>query len=267
MFKIYYFWFILLFAQSLFATSACIIIHGTWAHDESWYQPQGDFFKAVYRCAQETKMVDQIVSFSWSGKLSYFFQMEAAKNLVALIEKYDWVILIAHSHGATVAILASQFMREKESNLFKIKKLYALGAPVDSSMKIYPDMDVIEKFYNLFSFGDFVQPVHGVHDRVFASHERLANISVMLDDFHPSHTQLHHATIGKELLKIENFFAQKKLGNFEHFALNQPALIKFFEYCVPQYFAQHNQQSLLELDKQTQWMMTMAFFRNQQKIK
>lgn len=256
---------ILLFVQSLFAPSACIIIHGTWAQNESWCQPQGDFFKAVYRCAQETKIVDQIVSFPWSGKLSYHFQMEAAERLQQLIELYDSVILIGHSHGATVAILTSQLMGQKESNFFKIKKLYALGVPVDPSMKIYPDMHVIEKFYNLFSFGDVIQPVNGAHDRVFASHERLANISVMFDDEHPSHGQLHDAMIGKELLKIEDFFADKLLGNFENFALHEPGLIKFFKYAAPAYFVQHDQQSLLDLDKQAQWMIAMAFFRNQKK--
>ncbi len=254
---------ILLFTQSFFATSAaCIIIHGTWAQDESWYQPEGDFFKAVYQCAQETKIVDQVVSFSWSGKLSYHFQMEAAYRLQKFIEKYDFVILIAHSHGATVGILASQLMNKNAKNIGKIKKMYALGVPVDATNKIYPDMQVIEKFYNLFSFGDFIQPVHGVHERVFAFHERLANISVMLDDLHPSHSQLHNPIIGQELLKIENFFAEKLLGNFENFELPEPGLIKFCKYCVPSYFVQHDQLSLLEVDKQAQWMMTMAFFRN-----
>ncbi len=265
MYKFYNFCLILLFTQSLFALSACIIVHGTWAQDESWYQPHGDFFKAVYRSAQETKIVDQVVSFAWSGKLSYHFQMEAAQRLQKFIEKYDSIILIAHSHGATVAILASQLMGKNSQNIGKIKKLYALGVPVDPSMQIYPDMRVIEKFYNLFSFGDVIQPVHGAHERCFAYHERLANISVMLDDDHPSHGQLHDPMIGKELLKIEDFFADKLLGNFENFVLHEPGLIKFFKYAAPQYFVQHDQQSLLDLDKQAQWMMTMAFFRNQQK--
>ncbi|MBP6892251.1 hypothetical protein KBB68_01590 [Candidatus Babeliales bacterium] len=265
--KFYYFGLILLFVQTLFATSACIIIHGTWAQSESWHQPHGDFFKAVYRSAQEIKIVDQVVSFPWSAKLSYHFQMEAAVRLQKLIESYDSVILIGHSHGATVAILTSQLMGQKESNFFKIKKLYALGVPVDPSMKIYPDMQVIEKFYNLFSFGDMIQPVNGAHDRTFASHERLANISVMLDDQHPSHGQLHDPMIGKDLLKIDEFFVHCKMGNFENFLCNQPGMIRFFKYAAPQYALQHDQTSLLELDKQTQWMMTMAFFRNQQKIK
>ena len=263
--KSIYSFIVLLFAQSLFAPTACIIIHGTWAQNESWYQPQGDFFKAVHRCVQETKMVDQVVSFSWSGLLSYHFQFEAAQRLQKIIETYDWVILIGHSHGATVGIIASQLLVQKQTSFGKIKKFYALGVPVDSSQKIYPDMQVIEKFYNLFSFGDFIQPVHGVHERVFVEHERLVNISVMLHDEHPSHGQLHHPMIGKEILKIDDFFASKLLGNFENFVFKKSGQIKFFEYAVPQYFVQEDQQSLLDLDKQTQWMITMAFFRNQSK--
>lgn len=267
MHKFYNFILILLFAQSLSATSACIIIHGTWAQDESWYQPEGDFFKGVYRCAQETKIVDQVVAFSWSDKLSYYFQMEAARRLQKFIEKYEFVILIGHSHGATVGILASQLMSESLQNIGKIKKFYALGVPVDPKMQIYPDMQVIEKFYNLFSFGDFVQPVNGVHERVFTFHERLVNISVTIHDDHPSHSELHDPIIGQELLKIEDFFAHKLLGNFENFAFDQPGSIQFFKYAVPKYCVQSDQPSLLELDKQTQWMINAAFFRNQQEIK
>ncbi len=254
---------ILFFVQFLSATCACIIIHGTWASNESWYQSQGNFFKAVQRCVQETKIVDEVVSFCWSGKLSYYFQLQAAQELQKLIELYDFVILVCHSHGATVGIIASQLLCQNKSNHFKIKKFYALGVPVDPGMQIYPDMSVIEKFYNLFSFGDFIQPVHGVYERSFTPHERLVNISIMLQDNHPSHAELHHAMIGKDLLKIDEYFADCILGGFENFLFNQSGQIQFFEYDVPKYFKQHDQQSLLELDKQVQWMMTMAFFRNQ----
>jgi len=55
----------------MYTKSACIIIHGTWAKDESWYQPEGDFFKALQSSALELKIVDEIVPFQWSGKLGY----------------------------------------------------------------------------------------------------------------------------------------------------------------------------------------------------
>lgn len=249
------------------ARSACIIIHGTWAQNESWHTSCGDFFKAVNRSAQEFCIVDEVISFLWSGKLSYACQHEAAQNLYKLIEFYDFVILIGHSHGATVGIIASQLIGQQNScgvQNYKIKKFYALGLPVDATFQVYPDMSVIEKFYNLFSFGDYLQTVNGAYLRCFASHDRLANISVMIQATHPSHAELRHPIIGKDLLKIDEDFASYGLGNFDNFCWCQPGMIQFFEYEIPLYSVQRDQQMLIELDKKVQWMMTMAFFRNQE---
>ena len=70
---------------SMYAKSACIIIHGTWAQDETWYRPGGDFFESVKSCNNEIKIVDEVISFSWSGKLGHPAQVHAAKNLANLI--------------------------------------------------------------------------------------------------------------------------------------------------------------------------------------
>lgn len=254
-----------LFASyTLYTKSACIIIHGTWASGESWYQPQGDFFQSVQRVAQELQIVDEVIPFSWSGKLSYHDQYQAAQSLVLIIELYDFVYLIGHSHGATVGIVASQILGQKNQKKYgNIKKFYAIGCPVDLAGEIYPDMYVIEYFYNLFSFGDYIQPANDVYGRCFDFHERIANISVIFEhDTHPTHTQLHHAIIGKELLKIHHYFAEKCLGNFKNFVCAQPAVIQFFEHAVPEYAADNNQKELLALDIKTRWMMNLALFRS-----
>ena len=257
---------IILYAQAtMYTKSACVIIHGTWASNESWYMPRGDFFKSVARCAQELKIVDEVIPFSWSGKLGYVSQLEAAQDLAKIVDGYDWVILIGHSHGVTVGILCSMIIGQKNSgvvNSYKIAKFYALGVPVDLTGQIYPDMSVVGKFYNLFSFGDYVQTVNGAHERCFYVHERLVNIAVKIQDDHPSHSQLHHSIIGKDILKIEEYFAHRYLGNFENFCCNFPGEIIFFKHDLPKYNAQHDQQSLLELDKKALWLITMAFFRS-----
>jgi hypothetical protein len=248
------------------AKSACIIIHGTWAQNETWHGPDGDFFKSVDRCAKELEIVDEVISFCWSGKLSYASQWQAAKNLVKIISCYDSVILIGHSHGVTVGIIASQILGQKNSsrqNLYKIDKFYSLGVPVDKTQAIYPDMSVIGTFYNFFSFGDYIQLVNGLHVRVFAPHERLINISVLFDDHYPSHGQLHDAWIGKELLKIDQFFKIRCLGNFNNFCLNKPSCIQFFTHDLPWYQLQPDQSKLLEFDEKVQRMMTAALFRKQ----
>ena len=77
-----------------------------------------------------------------------------------------------------------------------------------------------------------------------------------------SNGELHHAIIGRDLLKIDDYFASRGLGNFDNFCCNQPGMIQFFAYEVPIYQTQPDQTALLELDKKAQWMMTMAFFRN-----
>lgn len=252
---------------TMYTKSACIIIHGTWAQDESWYKPQGDFFKALQSCALELNIVDDVIPFAWSGKLGYVSQLNAAQDLEKIISLYDWVILVGHSHGVTVGILASMILVKNISNdvdYFKIKKFYALGVPVDATGEIFPDMSVIGKFYNLFSFGDYVQPVNLAHERCFAQHERIVNISVLLADLHPTHSDLHHPALALHLLKIEEYFSEKKLGNFENFSLSVPGMISFYEYELPRYEIQHNQKQLLELDKKIHWLVTMAFFKNQQ---
>jgi hypothetical protein len=249
----------------MYTKSACIIIHGTWAKDESWYQPEGDFFKALQSSALELKIVDEIVPFQWSGKLGYQSQLRAAQNLEKIISMYDEVILVGHSHGVTVGILASMILSKNVShknNCFKINKFYALGVPVDSTGTIFPDMSVIGTFYNLFSFGDYVQPVNLAFQRCFNCSERMVNISVLLRNEYPTHGDLHHPCIAQHLLKIEDYFSEKKLGNFENFSCKLPGIVYFYEYELPRYEIDHDQKRLIELDKKVHWLVTMAFFKN-----
>lgn len=248
---------------SMYTKSACIIVHGTWAQNELWYRDQGDFFEAVKLCNNEIKKVDQIIPFSWSGKLGYPAQIEAAQNLAKIINAYDFVILIAHSHGATVGMIASHIICKNNTggnNNNKIAQFYSLGVPVRESA-VTPNMIVINKFYNLFSFGDFVQTINGIYDRVFCAHDRIVNISVQFNNLHPSHTQLHHPAFGIWLLKIEDFFAQNQIGNFEHFDFSKPALVSFLSYNHPLYFIQEDQSLQLDLDKKIHELAKTAFFR------
>lgn len=254
---------ILFFWCSMYAKSSCVLVHGTWAQGESWYRPSGDFFESIKNCNEELKVVDEVISFSWSGKLGYPAQLQAAQDLAKLILEYDWVILIGHSHGATVGMISSHIISASSTNgnkSGKIKKFYALGVPVDESIVI-PDMTVIKKLYNLFSFGDLVQTVNGTCDRIFSHHDRIVNISLQFCDLHPSHMQLHHPAFGMYLLKIEEFFAENGIGNFQNFIFSSPGMIHFFSYQSPRYEIQQDQMMLLKIDKRMHQLMTLAFFR------
>jgi hypothetical protein len=268
-FMIMFTWLICCTEFALYTKSACIIIHGTWAKNESWYQNGGDFFHEIEISNQYLNIVDEITSFSWSGKLGYPEQLEAAKKLVQKIFNYDFVILIGHSHGVTVGILASIFLGKFNSDgkfFEKIKRFYALGVPVDPAVEIYPDMSVIGKFYNLFSFGDIIQPVHGLHERCFNEHKDITNIAIQLDDLHPSHSELHHPVIGKHLLVIPDFYGIKKIGNFENFLDNHPAEIFFFSKKNPRYEFQDDQKKRLETDKIAFELFQYAFFRSRKDL-
>lgn len=254
---------------TLYTKSACIIIHGTWAKNESWYQVGGDFFYEIEISNQYLNIVDEVISFSWSGKLGYPEQVEAAKKLVQKIFAYDFVILIGHSHGVTVGILASMFIGKFNSDgkfFKKIDKFYALGVPVDPACEIYPDMSVIGAFYNLFSFGDIIQPVHGLHQRCFHEHERITNIAVQLDDLHPNHSELHHPAVARHLLAIPSFYCTKKIGNFEKFKDNHPAEFFFFSNKNPRYEFQNDQKKRLETDKIAFDLLQYAFFRSKKNL-
>lgn len=242
---------------TLYTKSACIIVHGTWASGASWYQSGGDFFEEIFHCVQELSCVDEVISFSWSGCLSSKHHFQAAQLLIDTIMSYDFVILVAHSHGATVGILASQIMAQKFSprNIYaKIKKFYALGVPVDPSNSVYPDMWVIDKFYNLFSFGDIVQPIQGMFNRCFADHERLANISVVLNGACPSHTNLHHSLLGRYILKIPEIYQQQSIHNFEFFSFSVPGEIIFSDQYAPIFMLQPEREKLLELNNFATYM-------------
>lgn len=252
----------------MYTKSACVIIHGTWAQNETWYRCGGDFFEAIKSCNHEIKVVDDVVSFSWSGKLGFPAQVEAAKSLADFIDLYDFVILVAHSHGATVGMIASQIMFNVDTSgnkKGKIAQFYSLGVPVQESI-VTPSLYVIKKFYNLFSFGDFVQTVNGTCQRTFSQQKQIVNTSVLYNNLHPSHAQLHHPALGGSLLKIEDFFAQKQVGNFQEFDFCKPACISFFSYHHPLYFVQEDQDLLLSCDKKTHELAKLAFFRGRKNM-
>lgn len=243
--------------------SACIIVHGTWAKDEKWYRPGGDFFEAIKASNDELGLVGEVISFSWSGKLGYPAQVEAAQNLADLIDRYNFVFVVAHSHGATVGMIAAEIIGKKNSDgnkNGKISKFYALGVPV-SERVIIPSPFIIKKFYNLFSFGDFVQVVNGFCNRTFSEQQNIVNISVEYEAQHPTHAELHRPVIGMHLLKIDEFFSQRSIGNFQNFSFFVPGMISFKDYHHPVYTTQENQSDLLDLDKKLYEWATIAFFR------
>lgn len=222
-------------------TRIIVLIHGTWALKESWHMPGGDFFEAL---AQNIAPDTAIITFLWSGGLGHQNRIHGAKALKLLIQSYSpdtEFIIVGHSHGVNVAIIASQLLDADSKNIHSINALYALGAPI-SPNEYAPNMNIIQHVYNLFSFNDMVQPLFGIALREFHPHERITNICVTIDSKLPSHSMLHHPTIAHGILKIPKIIPQ------ESFSL--PGIIHFTNQGIPVYELDRKREIALEQDKQ-----------------
>ena len=109
-----------------------MLIHGTWARNDPWWQPGGDFHSYI-RGSVWPDLYGAPDRFEWSGGYSDAARSIAAKQLADWIERKSAVgiKLMAHSHGANVAMLASQLTD-------KIGKLVLLSCPVHED-KYLPD--------------------------------------------------------------------------------------------------------------------------------
>lgn len=89
-------------------SSTAVLTHGTWGSDGAWYQPGGDFHAALDAHRPDLDVHDR--SFQWSGSYTDAGRRQAARELRAWLAAEGLVDpdLLAHSHGGTVANLASR---------------------------------------------------------------------------------------------------------------------------------------------------------------
>jgi hypothetical protein len=262
----------LLLAICLFSTTYAehtvfLIIHGTWAKTSSWYLPNGDFFEALTSSAQ--KLGAKVASFTWTGGNNNECRTRAAHSLCRLIQSYPpntHINVIAHSHGSNVGILASQLLAQADNSRYSIDRFYALGAPVNQTCYM-PDMRAIHWFYHFFSIGDFIQPVFGLFERCLPTHERIANIRVLLDTKNPNHSQLHDPEIATWLPAIHCMFSQQKIRGFEQFNFAKPGLILFTKGKLPRYQADTEIKRLLEVDRKRMLAVAHAFYYSSDRSK
>ena len=112
------------------ANAIIILIHGTWANESPWYLPGDGFFECLQ--AHVAKQGASVVPFCWSGNLNHASRRTAGTALVQLIKSYPAdkpIVIIAHSHGGNVAIIASQILAKEQPIAHTIDKLYLLGTP------------------------------------------------------------------------------------------------------------------------------------------
>jgi pimeloyl-ACP methyl ester carboxylesterase len=118
------------------------LIHGTWPYGflrhlfrvsnrgcVAWFEATSDFCKAVQNSSDGDV---EFVTFRWSGKNSFTARHKAAQELRAHLDQ--WLVLpntrhviVAHSHGGTVAFQAlANYLTTASKNL---KALYTLATP------------------------------------------------------------------------------------------------------------------------------------------
>jgi pimeloyl-ACP methyl ester carboxylesterase len=168
-----------------------ILIHGTWSRNTTWHQEGGGFYDALYSAVDEH---DSIMSFFWSGALSESARNEAAEMLVSLIEIINdmHIVLVGHSHGGNVAMTVVRWLYQTMPDK-RIQAVVLLGTPQYYRFEIPENVDFI---YNLFSFGDQIQPVFNVFRREIPESSKTANLALLLENREPDHHLLYHPLIG-----------------------------------------------------------------------
>ena len=257
LFKITIYLSLFYFAHITYTQTVFIVIHGTWASQEQWYMPGGDFFDALEKSAIQQQAV--VTPYRWSGKNNYKDRIHAAKGLVQLIQSYSpdtTICLISHSHGGNVGVIASQLLGAMAKKTNQIYIFYALGTPINRT-DYQPNMNIISYFYNLFSFEDLIQPVLGMFEREYSQHERIANIRITINNKEPNHTQLHNPLVGQWLPTLH-----KLLITFQDFDFKIPGIIHFAENKKPIYVPDKRREQLLQRDRLLNRMILTTLFRN-----
>jgi hypothetical protein len=241
---------------SALARTVWIIIHGTWAQKQTWYKAGGDFFEKLTQTLDTKK--NSVVPFLWDGKLNHKSRVDAAQQLVSHLETYDagtTVNIVAHSHGANVGILACQELAAKIPSPRTIDYFFSLGAPVSNTC-YYPAMNVINYFYNLFSFEDLVQPVFGMFEREYTPHERIINMRTIIDGVQPDHTNLHAPCVARWLPFLHTLYTNNKRPQ------NNNMVLHVQQDKEPLCFVDEERIMLRESDAKVQLLIATLFRNN-----
>jgi hypothetical protein len=115
-----------------------LMIHGTWARNNDWWKPGGDFHSYVL-----AKVDPHLYSagdfFAWSGAWSDNARLLGALDLNRWVQGHglDGLDLFTHSHGGSVAMMAN-------SRAIRIGRLVLMSCPVHRN-KYWPDFSRLGK--------------------------------------------------------------------------------------------------------------------------
>ncbi len=190
-----------------------IIIHGTFARVMPWYKKGGSGYEALSQALTHSKQEKfTLQPFFWSSYNNHEARIKAAQELRELLQqlslnKYHTIHIVAHSHGGTVALLTANMLTEQSSHL-RITELFALGMPVHADW--YPKAwDSIDTMYHLFSYGDFVQPVFTMFERMLPKAPNIYNLPVKKNNEGLWHETLRSADILIQLPSLHKLLTEK----------------------------------------------------------
>jgi hypothetical protein len=132
--------------------SLTMIIHGTWAQQETWWRYPSDLPQYVDSLTHDFYQGDE--PFKWSGDNTMEARKSGAQQLIAWLRTHPakCVTLIAHSHGGNVVFKASQL--DEAANMH-INHLMLLGTPIRDDYE--PNLRCIDRITNVYSEHDSVQ--------------------------------------------------------------------------------------------------------------
>lgn len=125
-----------------------LIVHGTWARNATWWQPNGNFHDYILNSV-DNSLYAGLDRYGWSGGYSNQARALGALDLVDWVNQKGWNTpdLFTHSHGGSVAMLANRAM--------DIGKLVLLSCPVHKN-KYWPDFNRTQKVISIRVHMDLV---------------------------------------------------------------------------------------------------------------
>jgi hypothetical protein len=93
------------------AKPVIILVHGSFACNESWWQAHGSFYQELAK--QAASVQEKLITHSWLGIPTDVHIIEAGKDLARIIidlPPSEPVVLIGHSHGGNIINVASKIL-------------------------------------------------------------------------------------------------------------------------------------------------------------
>ena len=123
-------------------SNTAVVTHGTWAANNGWYKPGGDFYEGLKARRPDLDVHDQ--SYKWSGSNSPAARQLAADELKKWIPDQGLSVpdFFAHSHGATVAHIAT-----KRADAVQFDRLVLMGWPARE--RFFPDFSRVNRIIDV----------------------------------------------------------------------------------------------------------------------